>query len=142
MSFNNNDDDQAGYGNPPKHTRFQKGKSGNPNGRPRKPRSTIATDSVKELDRALRKKITIREDGRPKRISTLRAIMTQIVNKAALGEPAALRTIIPNIKWRDEVIQQELRERERPYEEMTDEELTYLMRGELPPSLDKKKKNK
>ena len=30
-----NDDDKVGYGKPPKHTRFQVGKSGNPKGRPK-----------------------------------------------------------------------------------------------------------
>ena len=30
------EDDRVGYGNPPKHTRFQAGQSGNPKGRPKK----------------------------------------------------------------------------------------------------------
>ncbi len=28
-------DDEVGYGKPPRHTRFKKGQSGNPSGRPR-----------------------------------------------------------------------------------------------------------
>jgi hypothetical protein len=31
------DEYQVGYGKPPRHTRFKKGRSGNPSGRPRKP---------------------------------------------------------------------------------------------------------
>ena len=30
------DDDKVGYGKPPKHSRFQPGRSGNPRGRPKK----------------------------------------------------------------------------------------------------------
>lgn len=141
MSLNDDDNDtKAGYCKPPTHSRFQKGKSGNPNGRPKKPRSTAKTEFLRELDRALREKITIRENGRTREITKLRAIAKQITNKAALGDPSSLRLVLPDIKWRDEAIQKELRERERPVEELTDEELTYLVRGELPPSLDKKKK--
>jgi len=32
---------EVGYGKPPKATRFQKGKSGNPSGRPKKPAQSI-----------------------------------------------------------------------------------------------------
>lgn len=33
------DSDEVGYGKPPKHSRFAKGRSGNPNGRPKKKKS-------------------------------------------------------------------------------------------------------
>ena len=36
MSGNSNEAYEIGYGKPPKATRFQKGKSGNPSGRPKK----------------------------------------------------------------------------------------------------------
>jgi len=36
---------QVGYGKPPLHTRFRRGQSGNPGGRPRRP----ATERVKAL---------------------------------------------------------------------------------------------
>jgi hypothetical protein len=35
----NSDDDQVGYGKPPKRNQFKKGQSGNPSGRPKKPKS-------------------------------------------------------------------------------------------------------
>jgi hypothetical protein len=41
--------DQVGYGRPPRHTRFRKGRSGNPKGRPK-----VGADSrITETERSL-----------------------------------------------------------------------------------------
>ena len=42
------DDQKVGYGNPPAHSRFQKGRSGNPPGRPRSKVSTILSKVLDE----------------------------------------------------------------------------------------------
>jgi hypothetical protein len=47
MTKNPEDDEPVGYGNPPVHSRFQKGRSGNPGGRPR---SKVSTILAKVLD--------------------------------------------------------------------------------------------
>jgi hypothetical protein len=49
----------SGFMNPPKHTRFQKGKSGNLRGRPRKPK-----DLNTVLQQVLNRKIRIRDEER------------------------------------------------------------------------------
>ena len=48
--------DEVGYGKPPKATRFKKGKSGNPSGRPRR------NPGIAELFRKVSKQIVLATD--------------------------------------------------------------------------------
>jgi hypothetical protein len=80
---------QVGYGNPPEATRFHKGRSGNPKGRP-KGSLNVATI----LAKTLREKVVIIENGRRKTVTKLEAAIKQLVNKAASGEPGALRQMV------------------------------------------------
>jgi uncharacterized protein DUF5681 len=79
---------EVGYKKPPKHTQFQKGKSGNPGGR-RKP----TTDLVTALQRTLGELITIREHGQTRRVTRLEAALHQMVAKATAGDIAAFRSL-------------------------------------------------
>lgn len=79
---------EAGYCNPPKDTRFRKGCSGNPKGRPRR-----SASFVEMFQRTLREKVIINENGRRRRISKLEAAIKQQVNKAASGDQKALKLL-------------------------------------------------
>lgn len=50
---------KAGYRNPPKHTQFKKGKSGNPRGRPRKCENLITI-----LQRVLNRSVRVKDPDR------------------------------------------------------------------------------
>jgi hypothetical protein len=76
---------EVGYGRPPRHSRFQKGQSGNPKGRARG--SKNFTTLLKE---ALDEPVSVNENGRRKTISKKAAIAKQAVNKAAAGDLRAL----------------------------------------------------
>ena len=78
----------VGFGKPPKHTRFRKGASGNPKGKPKGTRN-LATI----LERTLREKVVINENGTRKTITKLEAALKQLVNKAASGDLAAMRQL-------------------------------------------------
>ena len=79
----------VGYGKPPAYSRFKKGTSGNPRGRP-KGRLNFATVLLKTL----REKVVINENGRRTIITKLEASVKQLVNKAAAGDLRALSHLI------------------------------------------------
>lgn len=79
----------AGYGKPPKSSRFQKGASGNPNGRPRG-----SCNLRTQVARILNEKVIVNENGRRKSITKLQAAMKQQANKAASGDLKALQMLV------------------------------------------------
>jgi Family of unknown function (DUF5681) len=82
-------DTSVGYGKPPEDTRFKKGVSGNPKGRPKGSRNVGAV-----LAKTLREKVVINEHGQRKTISKLEAAIKQFVNKAASGDLRALHMLV------------------------------------------------
>jgi hypothetical protein len=80
---------QVGFRRPPEATRFKKGVSGNPRGRP-KGSLNVATAFM----RALREKVVINEHGQRKTITKLEAALKQLANKGASGDLRALAQLI------------------------------------------------
>jgi hypothetical protein len=74
-------DEEIGYGKPPKANRFKPGQSGNPKGRPKGAPNVRAA-----FDKAMRERVNIIENGRRKSISKVEAIAKQAINKAASGD--------------------------------------------------------
>jgi Family of unknown function (DUF5681) len=79
----------VGYRKPPEATRFKPGKSGNPKGRP-KGTFSLATDLSAELGEP----ITVREGGRPRRISKQRALIKSLMGKALQGDVCATTVLL------------------------------------------------
>jgi Family of unknown function (DUF5681) len=89
MPPDNEDDYKVGYGKPPRHTRFKRGQSGNPRGRPpgAKNLSTLLTEALNEP-------VVIAENGGRRKISKREAIIKQLVNQSAKGDWRAVKLLL------------------------------------------------
>ena len=85
-------DDEVGYKRPPRSSRFQKGRSGNPAGRPRGKRRDIPYDTL------LGQMVTIREDGRERRVTAAEAFLLQLTRKGLQGDSASARASLAAIE--------------------------------------------
>ena len=82
-------DYEVGYGKPPRHTRFKKGQSGNPKGRPKGVKN-FRTDLMEELTET----IEVRENGKPVVLSKQRLLLKSITAKALKGDARAADTLV------------------------------------------------
>jgi hypothetical protein len=80
---------KVGYGKPPRGMQFKRGKSGNPKGRPRGSRN-LAIDLAAELGEP----ITVREDGRHRRVSKQRALIKSLMAKSLQGDVRAAAALL------------------------------------------------
>lgn len=86
------DDDAVGYGRPPVSTRFRKGQSGNPRGRPRGRRNEPPYEAV------LGQMVTIREDGVERRVTAAEAFLLHMTKRGLEGDGAAARAAMAAIE--------------------------------------------
>src|SRR5688500_11463820 len=84
--------DPIGYGRPPQATRFRPGQSGNPRGRPRNRHREIPHDWL------LGQMVTIREDGRERRVTAAEAFLLKLTQKGLAGDSAAARASLEAIE--------------------------------------------
>jgi hypothetical protein len=85
---------RVGYCKPPAHTRFQKGRSGNPNGRPAGP-----LNIQDAMQKALRKTVIVTENGMRKRMSMAEVIVTRLANRVTSGDPKAIVTATAILRY-------------------------------------------
>lgn len=98
---NGNNDDRPGYGNTPSWTRWRKGESGNPKGRPKgtgKKQMTAKqpvklTEFEKLLHDLLAEEATLTLNGRKVSVSRKRALLLNLLKQAMSGNPVAIREV-------------------------------------------------
>jgi hypothetical protein len=85
----NGQDTKSGYKNPPLHSRFQPGQSGNPAGR-RKGVRNLKTD----VKRTLARSVKVTKDGRTRTISTQESALLVLREKALCGDARAIALML------------------------------------------------
>ena len=93
MPYDDEGDHQVGYGKPPRHSRFVKGQSGNPRGRP-----PGAKNLETLLNKALNELVIVTEDGGRRKISKREAIVTQLVNRSAKADYKAIQILLAMLR--------------------------------------------
>jgi hypothetical protein len=88
-------DDPVGYKRPPKRSRFQRGKSGNPRGR-----SKGATSFKTDLAAEMRERITLRDkNGRPIKITKQRALIKKLFSSALQNEKGSITALLACMRY-------------------------------------------
>lgn len=89
MSSATDDEKDGGWGKPPKHSRFKPGNSGNPKGRPTKPKG-VAEAVARHLDRPMK----VRVGGRSKRVSNREVLIHKLYDRALDGDNRAATLLL------------------------------------------------
>jgi hypothetical protein len=85
------DDKPVGYGNPPEHTRFKKGQSGNPKGRRRKKLELFVwEDPIRTL---LRRELSVSVNGKLTKMRAFHALLNTLLKKALQGDMRAMQML-------------------------------------------------
>jgi Family of unknown function (DUF5681) len=86
-------DYEVGYGKPPRHTRFELGRSGNPQGRPGGSKNLLTL-----LNKALNELVIVTENGGRRKVSKREAIVTQLVNRSAQADLKAIQILLAMLR--------------------------------------------
>ena len=120
----------VGYKKPPVYSQFKKGKSGNPSGRPRS-KPTVSTMLAEEIHAV----VVVTENGQRIKLSKLRLMVKQVLNKAIAGNFQPLKYIVGLLGTLEGINQTPTKTQDRP---LTQKELQAMPLQELTDLLLKK----
>lgn len=82
---------EVGFARPPKATRFKKGQSGNPKGRPK---ASEVVDVHGALQKVLQRRIRIKVAGKEQRVTIQKALLLKLRDMALAGDPAMQKRLL------------------------------------------------
>lgn len=100
----------TGYKRPPQHTRFKKGQSGNPKGRPRVDKASGFGSAFALTLKEAERMITVREGDKVNQISTIEAVHRAQSAAALKGNAYAQKHAIENYQRAEQARRREIRE--------------------------------
>ena len=118
-------DYEVGYKQPPQHTRFKKGQSGNPRAKAKR-----SQDLASLLTEILDERVTMTENGQPRQITKREALVRRVIDRNVLGDPKAMQ---PFLRLMEE-IDRERKEGVRP--------VRHIFRPDVEPAWKKDKAHK
>lgn len=92
MAENRETPNGVGYGNPPEHSRFKPGQSGNPGGRPKGSKSFKSV-----LQDELEQQVNLSEQGVVSKVTKMEALAKRLVGDALSGDPRALAELLRQV---------------------------------------------
>lgn len=84
------DNDKPGYRKPPKAGQFKKGQSGNPRGRPKRPKLKSEKEILRQI---LGEPMTVRENGVPRTVSKGEGMIRMLVYRGLAEDYRSIETI-------------------------------------------------
>lgn len=89
---------EVGYGRPPQATRFKKGQSGNPRGRPKAEKIKVNVTDI--IEAVINRPVTITLDGKSITVSAIEAVIFRMLDTALKGDLRAGREFLKMIHER------------------------------------------
>ena len=89
-------ENEGGYGKPPKDHQFKPGQSGNKKGRTKGSKNTYSL-----LNEILNQTVIANVNGKDLKVSKKALMLTQLINKGVKGEVKAITTLLPHMLMAD-----------------------------------------
>jgi hypothetical protein len=118
------EDYAVGYGRPPRGSRFQPGRSGNPKGRPRGDQAFKTL-----LQRELEERVPVKEQGRRRKLSKRSVIVKRLVSEAMAGNPKHLAMVLAQDPIAAEVLDEVTAALARPADALVKADLIRRLRA-------------
>lgn len=102
--FHEKTDDTVGYGNPPAQSRFKKGQSGNPKGRPRKTAKESERPRFRDgylgdvFEQEAFRTLQLNENGKPVKMSAMQAIIRSLLVEGVKGNRLAKKAALEMLR--------------------------------------------
>ena len=108
-------DYDVGHGKPPRHTRFQPGRSGNPGGRKKE---SLNLNTL--LERVLNSEIMLSEHGKSRNVTIMEAVLLSSVKTAIAGNQRAIEYLLDRAETLDSLNQVQTADLEQEDQDLLD----------------------